>query len=160
MRWVGWWTEVGLRVLGFGIYRKPRNVPFISPIIATLHNPLEKYLARHPSASAHTLKFAPMMQTSPTKKPAIVPTAPPTSFRRDHFDRDVALRRLGCMVDLTHGSLSDYSTVHNLYSFSLNNPNRAQSIKWMKQVNYHFQRLPSPTMCLDSTSPSMSYLHT
>ena len=90
------------------------------------------------SSSSHILRVAPMIEATPPAMTYFSPVVVPKPVSRSHFDRDVALRRLGCMVDLTHGSLSDYATVHNLYTSSLTNGNRAQSIKWMKQVNHHF----------------------
>lgn len=94
------------------------------------------------------------MQTSPPAKSFFSPAAAPNPPSRHPFDRNVALRRLGCMVDLTHGSLGDYSTVHNLYTSSIKNGNRAQTIKWMKQVSYLPQNFASSSRYWDSTSPS------
>jgi hypothetical protein len=87
------------------------------------------------------------MQTSPPAKSFFSPAAAPSPPSRHPFDRDVALRRLGCMVDLTHGSLGDYSTVHNLYTSSIKNGNRAQTIQWMKQVSHLSQNFASSSVC-------------
>ena len=96
---------------------------------------------------SHYLRVAPTMQASPPAKSFSSPTTAPNSLSRHPFDRDVARRRLGCMVDLTHGSLGDYSTVHNLYISSIKNGNRAQTIKWMKQVSHHSQDFASSSIC-------------
>lgn len=97
-----------------------------------------KYLATQSCSSTHILRVAPMIEATPPAMTYFSPVVVPKPVSRSHLDRDVALRRLGCMVDLTHGSLGDYATVHNLYTSSPTNGNRAQSIKWMKQVNHHF----------------------
>ena len=64
--------------------------------------------------------------------PMIMPSTP---FWHLHSNRDVTLRRVGNVIDLMSGSLCEYPLAFHLTLQAAKVCNRAQAIRWLKQVS-------------------------